>query len=111
DWRVVGFTLLASLLTGVLFGLIPALQSSKSDLSVALKEGGGRSGSGFRQNKARSLLIVVEIALAMVLLVGSALLIQTSAALGDVEPGYDVDNVITMRMSLAEERFATSESV
>jgi ABC-type antimicrobial peptide transport system permease subunit len=67
DWRVVGFTVLASLLTGVLFGLIPALQSSKTDLSAALKEGGGRSGSGFRQNKARSLLIVTEVALALVL--------------------------------------------
>lgn len=111
DWRVVGFTVLASLLTGVLFGLIPALQSSKTDLSAALKEGGGRSGSGFRQNKARSLLIVTEVALALVLLVGSTLLIRTSVALGDVQPGFSVTNVVTMRTSLAEARFATSESV
>lgn len=111
DWRVVGFTVLASLLTGVLFGLIPALQSSRADLSAALKEGGGRSGSGFRQNKARSLLIVTEVALAVVLLIGSTLLIRTSVALGAVDPGFNVTNVVTMRMSLAEARFATSESV
>lgn len=111
DWRVVGFTVLASVGTGVLFGLIPALQSSRTDLSSALKEGGGRSGSGFRQNKARSVLIVTEVALAVVLLVGSTLLIRTSVALGDVDPGFSVTNVVTMRMSLAEARFATSESV
>ncbi len=111
DWRVVGFTLAASLLTGILFGLIPAMQGSRADLSSALKEGGGRSGSGFRQNKVRSLLIVTEVALAVVLLVGSTLLIRTSMALGDVDPGYNVSNVVTMRMSLAEARFATSESV
>ncbi len=111
DWRVVGFTVLASLLTGVLFGLIPALQSSRTDLSSALKEGGGRSGSGFRQNKARSLLIVTEVALAVVLLIGSTLLIRTSVALGDVDPGFSATNVVTMRMSLAEAHFATSESV
>jgi predicted permease len=111
DWRVMGFTLAASIVTGVLFGLIPAMQGSRADLSGALKEGGGRSGTGFRQNKARSVLIVTEVALALVLLVGSTLLIRTSMALGNVDPGYNVTNVITMRMSLAEARFATSESV
>ncbi|MDA0205441.1 MAG: ABC transporter permease [Acidobacteria bacterium] len=111
DWRVMGFTLAASIVTGVLFGLLPAMQGSRADLSGALKEGGGRSGSSFRQNKARSLLIVTEVALALVLLVGSTLLIRTSLALGEVDPGFSVTNVVTMRMSLAEERFATSESV
>ncbi len=111
DWNVLAFTLMASVVTGVLFGLIPALQSSRADLSGALKEGGGRSGSGFRQNKARSLLIVTEVALAVVLLVGSALLIRTSVALTNVDPGFDTTNVLTMRMSLVDERFGTSESV
>ena len=75
--------------TGILFGLIPALQGSRADLSSTLKETSGRSGTGFRQNKARSVLVVVEVALALILLVGSALLIRTAVALGRVEPGFD----------------------
>ena len=71
DWRVLGYTLLVSIGTGILFGLIPALQASRVDLSTTLKESAGRSGTGFRQNKARSLLVVSEVALALVLLVGS----------------------------------------
>lgn len=112
DWRVLVFTLGASALTGILFGVIPALQGSRADLSGALKEGGGRAGSGFRQNKARSLLIVTEVALALVLLVGSTLLVRSFSALSQVDPGFDVTNVLTVRMSLgAEQRFTTSESV
>ena len=86
--------------TGLLFGLIPALQTSRPDLSATLKESGGRVGTGFRHNKARTLLVVSEVALAVVLLVGAALLIRTSIALGAVNPGFDAENVLTMRMSL-----------
>jgi predicted permease len=111
DWRVLAFTVLVSLATGVLFGLIPALQGSHADLSSTLKESGGRSGTGFRQNKARSLLVVSEVALALILLVGSALLIRTSIALANVDPGFDTTNVLTMRMSLTDPRFLKSESV
>jgi putative ABC transport system permease protein len=111
DWRVVVFTIAVSLATGLLFGLIPALQSSKTDLTTTLKESSGRSGSGFRQNKVRSVLVVVEVALALVLLVGSALLIRTAMALGRVEPGFDTHNVLTMRMSLKGARFEKSEAV
>jgi putative ABC transport system permease protein len=111
DWRVLAFTLAVSLGTGILFGLIPALQSSRTDLTAALKESGGRSGSGFRQNKARSLLVVTEVALALVLLIGSTLLIRTSIELGRVVPGFDVSNVLTMRMSLTGARFEKSASV
>jgi predicted permease len=111
DWRVLGFTIVVSIGTGVLFGLIPALQSSKADLNMALKESSGRSGSGFRQNKARAILVVTEVALAMILLVGSALLIRTSLALRAVDPGFDVKNVLTMRMSLAGPRVAKSQTV
>ena len=77
DWRVLGFTLVVALLTGILFGLIPAFSASRTDLSVTLKEGSSRAGSGFRQNKARSILVVTEMALALILLVGAALLIRT----------------------------------
>ena len=111
DWRVVGFTILLSTITGVIFGLIPALQGSRADLNANLKESSGRSGSGFRQNKARSLLVVTEVALALVLLVGSALLIRTSVALAGVDPGFDPSNVLTMRMSLTGERFLTANGV
>jgi hypothetical protein len=97
--------------TGFLFGLIPALQGSRADLTTALKESAGRSGTGFRQNKARSLLVVTEVALALVLLIGSALLIRTTIALGRVEPGFDSQNVLTMRMSLTGPRFRQSEGI
>ena len=111
DWRVLGFTLLVSLGTGLIFGLIPALQGSRTDLSATLKESGGRSGTGFRQNKARSVLVVIEVALALILLVGSALLIRTAVALGRVDPGFDANRVLTMRMSLTGPQFQTSAGV
>ena len=111
DWRVVAFTLGLSLLTGIVFGLIPALQSSKTDLTTTLKESSGRSGSGFRQNKVRSILVIVEVALALVLLIGSALLIRTAVALARVDPGFDVRNVITMRTSMTGPQYVTAEAV
>ncbi|MGE5800629.1 MAG: ABC transporter permease, partial [Gemmatimonadota bacterium] len=111
DWRVLAFTLAVSIGTGVLFGLIPALQSARTDLTSTLKESAGRSGTGFRQNKARSILVVTEVALALVLLIGSALLIRTAAALARVNPGFDTHNVLTMRMSLTGPRFLESEGV
>jgi putative ABC transport system permease protein len=111
DWRVLSFTILVSIGTGILFGLIPALQGSNADLNVALKESSGRSGTGFRHNKARSLLVVLEVALAIILLVGSALLIRTSLALRAVDPGFDPHNVLTMQMSLTGPRFTSSTAV
>jgi predicted permease len=111
DWRVLLFTLAVSIGTGLVFGLLPALQGSRADLSATLKESAGRSGTGFRQNKARSVLVVVEVALALILLIGSALLIRTAIALGGVDPGFDANNVLTMRMSLTGPRFQTAEGV
>jgi putative ABC transport system permease protein len=111
DWRVLGFTLAISVLTGVLFGLIPALSASRSDLSVTLRESGSRSGSGLRQNKARSLLVVTEMALALILLVGAALLIRTFAALRNVNPGFSTHNVLAMNMSITGARFQKTVGV
>jgi predicted permease len=105
DWRVLGFTLGVSLLTGILFGLFPAFSASRSDVNSTLKESGSRSGTGFREGKARSLLVVSEISLALVLLIGSALLIRTYIALHDVNPGFDAHNVLTMEMSLNGPRY------
>ena len=111
DWRVVTFGIAVSLATGIIFGLIPALQSSKTDLTTTLKESAGRSGTGFRQNKVRSVLVVVEVALALVLLVGSALLIRTAVALGRVNPGFDTHNVLTMKTSMKGEEYERAEAV
>ena len=111
DWRVLLFTLGVSVLTGVLFGLIPAFNASRTDLNATLKESGLRAGSGLRQNKARSILVVTEIALALVLLVGAALLIRTFGALRGVDPGFDARNVITMQMSLTGTRFNKAAGV
>jgi len=111
DWRVLVFTLVVSISTGVIFGLIPALHASRADLSGTLKESSGRSGTGFRQNKTRSILVVAEVALALVLLIGSTLLVRTVVALRTVEPGFDVTNVLTMRMSMSGPRYFKSQGV
>ena len=97
DWRVLVFTFAAALLTGLIFGLVPALSASRSDLSNILRESGSRTGSGARHNKARSILVVTEMALALILLVGAALLIRTFAALRGVNPGFDARNVLTCK--------------
>src|SRR5262249_24597707 len=104
-------TLLISAGTGILFGFIPAFQYSRADLSTVLKESSGRSGTGLRQNKARSLLVVMEIAMAVILLVGCALLIRTEIALRDINPGFDPHNVLTMRMSLSTLHLRTCEAL
>jgi putative ABC transport system permease protein len=105
DVRVLAFTLVVSLVTGILFGLIPSLQASRTDLTTTLKESSGRSGTGFRQNKARSLLVISEMALALILLIGAALLIRTYVALLRVDPGFSKSNVLTMRMTVNSLRY------
>jgi putative ABC transport system permease protein len=111
DWRVLLFTLAISFLTGILFGLIPALNASRTDLNATLKEGGLRSGGGFRQNKARSLLVITEMTLAFVLLVGAGLMIRTFGVLRSVDPGFDSRNILTMQMSLTGTRFEKTAGV
>ena len=111
DWRVLAFTLVVALFTGILFGLVPAFSSSRTDLTVTLKEGSSRAGSSFRQNKARAILVVTEIAMALVLLVGAALLIRTFAMMRTEKPGFDAHNVLTMEMSLSAERFEKTAAV
>ena len=107
DWRVLVFALVVSLATGILFSLVPAFQASKYDLSTALRESRGRTGTGFRQKRTRSLLVAGEMALAIVLLIGSGLLIRTFLALRSVKPGFDPHNVLTMRISLDVPGFQT----
>ena len=111
DWRVAAFTVTISLLTGILFGLIPALGASRPDLSATMKEGSSRAGFGLRQSKARSLLIVSEVALALVLLIGALLLIRTFIALRAVNPGLDAHNVLIMDMALNGTRYEKTGGV
>ena len=111
DWRVLGFALALSLLTGIVFGLFPALSASRADLNATLKEGSSRSGTGFRQGKARAALVVSEVSLALVLLIGAALLIRTFIALRGVDPGFDAHNVLTMEMSLNGDQFRKTAGV
>jgi putative ABC transport system permease protein len=111
DWRVALFTLGISILTGVLFGLIPALGASKPDLSSSMKESSRGSGSSMKHNKMRSLLVVSEVSLALVLLVGASLLIRTFVALRAVDPGFNAHNVWTAEMALNGPQFEKTTGV
>jgi predicted permease len=111
DWRVLAFALAVSMLTGILFGLFPAISASRADLNATLKESSNRSGTGFRQDKARSLLVISEVSLALVLLIGSGLLIRTFLALRGVTPGFDSHSVLTLEMSLTGDRFQKTVGV
>jgi putative ABC transport system permease protein len=111
DWRVLVFTLGISFFTGILFGLFPAIGASRPDLNSTLKESSNRAGTGFHQSKARSLLVITEISLALVLLIGASLLIRTLIALRHVNPGFSSENVLTLEMSLTGERFQKTTGV
>ncbi len=100
DWRVAGFTFALALVTAVFFGLLPALHTSNPDLASTLKEAGGRSNSSRAQNRLRSVLVVAEVALALVLLIGASLMIRTFAGLRAANPGIDPHNVLTLETSL-----------
>jgi predicted permease len=99
DSRVLVFTLAVSLFTGIVFGLVPALQASKPDLNESLKEGGRGSSAG--RPRVRNLLVVSEVALALILLIGAGLMIRSILQLRDVAPGLDPRNVITMQIPLS----------
>jgi putative ABC transport system permease protein len=111
DLNVLLFTLGVSLLTGVLFGLVPAISASRKSLAAVLNESSSRAGSGFRSAKVRSLLVVSEMALALVLVIGAALLIRTFMNLQSVDPGFDTHNVLTMAMSISGDRFLKTSGV
>jgi putative ABC transport system permease protein len=104
DPYVLLFTLAASLVCGLVFGAVPALTASGSTLTDSLKDG-GRSGSGSRGKRTRSAFVVVEIALALVLLVGAGLLLRSFVRLLDRSPGFDTSRTITMRISLPQARY------
>ena len=111
DLNVLFFTLGLSLFTGILFGLAPAIRASRPNLVSALNDNGSRSGMGFRNGKLRSSLVVSEIALALLLVIGAALLIRTFFNLQAVNPGFAMNNVLTMAMSFSGNRFQKSAPV
>ena len=111
DPRVAGFTMLLAVITAGVFGLLPAMQVSRTDLASALKESSGRTGTGLKHNRTRSALVGSEVAIAVVLLCGAALLIRSFVAMHAVSLGFDSNNLLTMEVSLAGVGYAKSSAV
>ncbi|HKR60792.1 MAG TPA: ABC transporter permease, partial [Pyrinomonadaceae bacterium] len=110
DTRVLFFTLGISLLTGLIFGLAPALQVSNPNLTESLKEGGRGSGTGGSRNRLRSALVVAEIAMTLVLLVCAGLLIRTVMRLRSVDTGFDPQNILAMNIGLPSIKYPKPEN-
>jgi predicted permease len=110
-WRVLAFTLAVSIATGLAFGALPAIQSSRTALGGPLMTDSWRTGTSQRTRSMRSLLVMTEMAVAIVLMIGAALLIRTVGALARVDRGFTLDHVVTARMSLTDARFAKTVDV
>lgn len=109
DLRVFGFTLGVSLLTGLIFGLLPAWSASRAAVNTGLKEGGRSASSSRSQQRLRNAFVVGELAVALVLLVGAGLLVKTFWKLRNVEPGFNPNHLLTMRVELPETRYKEVE--
>ena len=111
DWQILGFTLAVTLLTGLLFGLVPAWQGAKLNLNELLKEGGRGGTGGTRQRRLRNVLVAAEVALALILMVGAGLLLRSFAKLQQIDPGFNPEGVLTMKLSLPYARYPKREQV
>ncbi len=109
DWRVFVFALGLTILAGLLFGLVPALQTSRPDLNETLKESGRQGSMSGSRNRAGSLLIVSEIAISFMLLVCAGLLIKSFVRLRQIDPGFKSDNVLAMRLTLTPGKYPQGE--
>jgi putative ABC transport system permease protein len=105
DGRVLGFTAAIAVLTGILFGLAPAIHMAKTDLMSALREGSRGNALGFRRNRLRSVLVMGEVALALVLLSGAGLLMRSFYQLQSMDPGFDPHGVLTFRTNLPSAKY------
>ena len=111
DWHVLAFALLVSVCTGIIVGFLPALTAAETELSTTLNENTTRTGASVRQIKSRSVLVIAEMALTLVLLAGAVLLVRSLSALAGVNPGFDAHNVLTLQMSINDSRFRTTTAV
>ncbi len=111
DWMVVGFALLLAVLTGLVCGLIPALAATRTDVNEALKEGGRTGTSGSGNARLRSVLVVVELAVALVLLASAGLLVRSFEKLRAVDLGFRTDHVLTASYSLPQQQYSTQPAV
>lgn len=105
NWRVLLFTLVVSLLTGAIFGLIPALHATNPNLTESLKEGGRSSTEGLRGARLRNALVVAEIAIALVLLVGAGLMIKSFIRLQAVDPGFKPERILAVDLALPSVKY------
>jgi putative ABC transport system permease protein len=110
DWHVLVFTFLIAVVTGVIFGLAPALHGSKTNLADSLKDRGQDSGAG-GQHRMRAALVVAETAIGLVLLVAAGLLLRSFYSLLHVNPGFDPHNVLTMRVDVPESRYSDQQQI
>lgn len=106
DWRVLTFTLGVSIITGLAFGLVPALSSARSNLNLVLRSGGRGGTAGRTRSRVRDILMVCEVASSAALLIGAGLLIRSLVHLQDVNPGFRTDHLLTMRLSLPSARYS-----
>jgi len=111
DSRVLLFAMVLSILTGLVFGLAPAIQATRPDLAGSMKEGGRGSSTGAAKHRLRSALVVTEVALAFLLLVGSGLLIRSFFEMQHVDTGFNADNVITAGLPISEKRFPNPDDL
>ncbi len=111
DGRVLLFTLALAVLTGILFGLAPAIQATRPDLAGSMKEGGRGASAGGARHRVRSALVVAEVALAFVLLTGAGLLMRSFFGILHVDLGLDTTNVITANLPISEKRFPDLEQL
>jgi len=109
DWTVLLFTLIAATITGILSGLAPAMVGSRVELNEILKGSGAQTGSAQRQHRVRSILVTTEIALALVLLIGSGLLTRSLVHLVSVDPGFNTHHLLTLRLTLSERAYPKPE--
>ena len=110
DSRVLLFTLGVSILTSLVFGLIPSLQAGKTDVQETLKEGGNTMSSGVVGGWLRPILVVVEVSAAVVLLIGAGLMIRSVMRIREVQPGLQPQNLLTAKVSLPREKYKDTES-